>query len=99
MFVFNGVLGTDGLANVNATAVNKLLSKFDINAVSEPLETPSNALYIPTKNKTSLVKGVTKLTHFGNYLEIDLEMQYLIQWTQKEEFQVQFILQITEAMF
>ena len=71
MFVFNGVLGTDGAANVNATAVNKLLSKFDIKAVSEPLETPSNALYIPTKNKTSLVKGVTKLTHFGNYLEIE----------------------------
>ena len=88
-----------GLPNVNATAVNKLLSKFDIKAVSEPLETPSNALYIPTKNKTSLVKGVTKLTHFGNYLEIDLVMQSLIQWIIKEEFLVQFILQMRVEMF
>ena len=70
MFVFNGVLGTNGLPNVNATAVNKLLNHFDINAVSKPLETPSNALSIPVKNKTSLVKGVEKLTHFGNYLEL-----------------------------
>ena len=70
LFVFNGILGDDGVPTQNATAINKLLSKFDIKAVSEPMNPPSNAYYIDAINKTSLVNGVEKLTHYGNYLEI-----------------------------
>ncbi|MCY3412164.1 MAG: S8 family serine peptidase [Candidatus Heimdallarchaeota archaeon] len=83
---FNGALDDGdefGYSGTNATEINRVISKFGITTNIAAVPTPGAPFVGTLNNITGIVGGATRLTHFGNYLQVSGGAQSVAEYDGK----------------